>query len=120
MKAFHLQSLSLLSTCGIFIFLHCIVEDIFAAFANWDNKMNSFLSMCGRGRTFVLDTWSLPDAWVNPSMIFDPEDHERIVMVWRLPDTVRPIYQLSIFFKRCFFFQKRRDKVGYFWINSTN
>eukprot|EP01036_Dinobryon_divergens_P034109 gene34109-44072_t len=58
--------------------------------------------MSERGKTFVLDTWLVPHAWVNPSMIFDPDDGEKIVMVWRMPNT------------------KRRDKVGYFWINSTN
>ena len=49
---------------------------------------NNFNKMGDRQKSFVLDTWLVTNAWVNPSMIFDPLDHLKIVMVWRVPDLV--------------------------------
>ena len=69
------------------IFFSLIYEDIYAAS---NHKMSHFLRMCEREKTFVIDTWLVPHAWVNPSMIFEPDDGEKIVMVWRMPNTVRP------------------------------
>eukprot|EP01036_Dinobryon_divergens_P024611 gene24611-33079_t len=57
--------------------------------------------MGDRQISFVLDTWLVPNAWMNPSMILDPLDQTKLIMVWRVPDS------------------KKTDKVGYFWINST-
>ena len=52
-------------------------------------KMAEFLRMSERQVSFVLDTWLVKHAWINPSMIFDVENKEKIVMVWRVPDKVR-------------------------------
>ena len=48
---------------------------------------------------FVLDAWHIPDTWVNPSMVKDPTDSKKIVIVWRMPD------------------KRKRDKVGYMWLD---
>ena len=55
----------------------------------YQRKMAELFSMCDRQRQYVLDTWLVKHAWVNPSMIFDLENKEKIVMVWRVPDKVR-------------------------------
>lgn len=52
-------------------------------------KMAEFLRMSDRQKSFVLDTWLVKHAWVNPSMIFDVNSKDKIVMVWRVPDKVR-------------------------------
>ena len=51
--------------------------------------MAEFLRMSDRQKSFVLDTWLVKHAWVNPSMIFDVNSKDKIVMVWRVPDKVR-------------------------------
>jgi hypothetical protein len=38
---------------------------------------------CERQKHFMLDTWLVEHAWMNPSIIRDPETPEKIVMVWR-------------------------------------
>ena len=91
MKVFPIKIFRFFSLLKLVIFSTLIDEDIYTASSH---KMSIFLGMCERQRIFVLDTWLVPHAWVNPSMIFDPEDGEKIVMVWRMPNTVR---RLNIF-----------------------
>ena len=38
---------------------------------------------CERQKHFMLDTWLVEHAWMNPSIIRDPATPEKIVMVWR-------------------------------------
>ena len=47
-----------------------------------------FADMADRQTDFVLDTWLVPQAWVNPSMVLDPAGNNKVVMVWRMPDKV--------------------------------
>ena len=47
----------------------------------------------------VVDAWFQGEAWVNPSMIIDPNHRHRVVMVWRMPD------------------KGRHDKIGYMWLD---
>ena len=42
-----------------------------------------FEDMCERQKHFVLDTWLVKHAWVNPSMIQHPDEPNKVVMVWR-------------------------------------
>jgi len=56
--------------------------------AKKEYNIAEFSEMCSRQKTFVLKTWLVQHAWVNPSMILDPIDNDKIVMVWRVPDSV--------------------------------
>ena len=63
-------------------------------------NIEPFLQMCDRQRSFFLTTWKIDQAWVNPSIIRDPDDYNKSIMVWRLPD------------------KGRHDKMGYMWMDS--
>ncbi len=53
-----------------------------------DYTISDFRKMGDRQKSFVLETWLVPNAWMNPSMVFDPIDQTKIIMVWRVPDSV--------------------------------
>lgn len=39
-----------------------------------------FQAMAANQTNFVLDSWLVKQAWVNPSMIADPNNHHRVIM----------------------------------------
>lgn len=53
-----------------------------------DYSLSDFRKMGDRQVSFVLDTWLVPNAWMNPSMILDPVEQTKLIMVWRVPDLV--------------------------------
>ena len=55
---------------------------------DYQRKLAELFSISDRQKQFVLDAWLVKHAWVNPSMIFDLKNKERIVMVWKVPDKV--------------------------------
>lgn len=67
--------------------------------SNPDYNIDHFLQMAERQKHLVLNTWKVEHAWVNPSMIHDPVNNSKIIMVWRMPD------------------KGRRDKIGYMWLD---
>lgn len=64
-------------------------------------QIQQFADMADRQKNFVIDTWRIPKCWMNPSMTIDPDDHSKVVLIWRMPD------------------KGKRDKVGYLWLNRT-
>ena len=50
-------------------------------------------------QSFIVDYWHIPDTWVNPSMVRDPVDPQKIVIIWRMLDN------------------RKRDKIGYMWLD---
>ena len=44
---------------------------------------------------FIIDTWMVPHAWVNPSIVRHPNDSEVAIMIYRIPD------------------KGKRDKIGH-------
>ena len=61
-----------------------------------DYTLNDFIKMGDPQKSYVLETWLMPNAWMNPSMIFDVSDQTKIIMVWRVPDLVR-IYDRIVY-----------------------
>lgn len=49
----------------------------------------------------VVKTWKVNHAWLNPSVSIDPENYDRVIMIWRMPN------------------KGKLDKIGYFWLNRT-
>jgi hypothetical protein len=77
-----------------------ISTTIFSADFESEYNIEPFLQMCERQRSFFVTTWKIDDVRVNPSMIRDPENDNKSVIVWRLPD------------------KGRHDKIGYMWMDS--
>ena len=76
----NLQIAYLLLFCS---YIHFLVVSI-----KKDYTLSDFRKMGDRQISFVLDTWLVPNAWMNPSMILDPLDQTKLIMVWRVPDSV--------------------------------
>jgi hypothetical protein len=55
---------------------------------DYNSNIQAFLALCQQQKSFVLKTWLVEHAWVNPSMIFHPEEADKIIMVWRVPNRV--------------------------------
>eukprot|EP01035_Chromulina_nebulosa_P016149 gene16149-21402_t len=47
----------------------------------------------------VLDAWRVEHAWVNPSFALSPNEANKIIMVWRMPD------------------KGKHSKMGYMWMD---
>lgn len=62
-------------------------------------SIDSFLTMSKRQEHIVLDTWRQESSWMNPSMIVDPYNRNKIIVVGRQPHTTHV------------------DYVGYNWIH---
>lgn len=57
-----------------------------------------YLKMAERQKTFVIDAFQIGYAGVNPSVVRDPIDREKMVAVWRKG-------------------RERNSKVAYMWLN---
>lgn len=66
-----------------------------------DEYSTELMSNISDGQDFILDSWHVPMAWVNPCISRDPSAEDRIIMIWRMLDS------------------KKRDKVGYMWLSSN-
>lgn len=64
----------------------------------YDNA--SVLEMVDRQRNLFVGTWLVEHAWINPSLVIDPEDSSKLVMVWRM--------------------WGKSNKMGYFWLDANS
>jgi hypothetical protein len=60
----------------------------------YSTQLDKFLIISSKQK-FILSSWKIPKAWMNPSISVDPDDPTTIIIVWRMPD------------------KGRRDKIGH-------
>ena len=47
-----------------------------------------FEKMCEKQRSFVIDAWKIPKAWINPSMVISPEDSNKVLTNFEIVKTL--------------------------------
>ena len=111
------------SMYGLLLFLLIIQTIIASTSKDYQRKLTELSTMPDRQKQYVLDAWLVKHAWVNPSMIFDIHNKDKILMVWKVPDKVLSLYSVYLrikFIKRLltiiFFIltRKRKTKLDIF------